>query len=235
LTLRRALAPTGDTVTFRDRNEHISAWAKRFLFHPDQLDRPIKSMSGGEQARILIARLMLRPADVLLLDEPTNDLDIPSLEVLEESLSDFPGALVLVTHDRYMIQRLATDILGLDGCGGARLFSSFEQWENARDEAEREEAKARKDAAKLAKKDGGKSAKRLSFKEQQEWDAMESKILESEETMQRLHTQLEAPELAGNPRKLQELCTELADAQARVDGLYARWQELEAKQIGASD
>src|SRR6185436_16454697 len=103
--------------------------SRRFLFKPEQLEMPVKSLSGGEQARILIARLMLRPADLLLLDEPTNDLDIPSLEVLEESLLDFPGALVLVTHDRYMLRRLSTDILGLDGAGGAQLYSDYTQWE----------------------------------------------------------------------------------------------------------
>ena len=184
-------------------------------------------MSGGEQARILIARLMLRPADVLLLDEPTNDHDIPSLEVLEESLADFPGALVLVTHDRYMIRRLSTDILGLDGNGGANLFSSFEQWENARDDALRDEIKARKDASKAAKKDGGKSAKRLSYKEQQEWDAMEANILATEEKMALLHTQLETPEVTDDPEESCRPSAELADAAgAGVDGLYERWKEL---------
>ena len=98
---------------------HVAGWAKRFLFGPEQLDRPMSSLSGGEQARVLIARLMLQPADVLLLDEPTNDLDIPTLEVLEDSLNEFPGALVLVTHDRFLLDRVANAVLGLDGRGGA--------------------------------------------------------------------------------------------------------------------
>ena len=157
-TLRRALAPTGDTVSFRDQPVHVGAWAKRFLFKPEQLEMPVKTLSGGEQARILIARLMLRPADILLLDEPTNDLDIPSLEVLEESLADFPGALVLVTHDRYMLRRLASDILGLDGKGGAHLFSDYTQWENARQETRSLEVEARRaeaQQARAAKKEAG--------------------------------------------------------------------------------
>ena len=127
-TLRRALAPEGDTVVYRDREVHIVTWARRFQFRDDQLDQPVSELSGGEQARVHIARLMLRPADLLLLDEPTNDLDIPTLEVLEESLLDFPGALVLVSHDRYLLDRVSTVLLGLDGTGTATPFADVEQW-----------------------------------------------------------------------------------------------------------
>ena len=230
-TLRRALAPSGDTVTFRDRPEHVSGWAKRFLFKPEQLDMPVKNLSGGEQARILIARLMLRPADLLLLDEPTNDLDIPSLEVLEESLADFPGAVVLVTHDRFMVQRLSTEILGLDGKGHAEQYADYSQWENARDEALRAEAKARKNEAKAApKKEGAKNSRGLTYKEQRELETMEENILAAEGTVEALHKQLESPEFTSDPKRLQQACTDLATAQAKVDGLYARWKELGEKQ-----
>ena len=90
-------------------------------------------LSGGERARVLIAQLMLQPADVLLLDEPTNDLDIPTLEILEESLLEFRGSLVLVTHDRYMLDRVSTVVLGLDGQGGAERFADYSQWETWQD------------------------------------------------------------------------------------------------------
>ena len=109
--LRRALAPEGDTVIFRDRPVHVAGWAARFLFGAEQLDLPLNRLSGGERARVHIARLMLLPADILLLDEPTNDLDIPTLEVLESNLADFPGAMVLVTHDRFLLDRLSTFLL----------------------------------------------------------------------------------------------------------------------------
>ncbi len=118
VSLRRALAPEGDSVLYQDRTIHVAGWARRFLFRADQLDVPVSQLSGGERARVVIARLMLQPADLLLLDEPTNDIDIPTLEVLEESLMEFSGALVLVTHDRYMLDRVSTTVLGLDGEGG---------------------------------------------------------------------------------------------------------------------
>ncbi len=119
LTLRRTLAPDSDSVIYRDRVVHVAGYASRFLFTGEQLNQPVERLSGGERARVLIARLMLQPADVLILDEPTNDLDIPTLEILEESLLEFPGALVLVTHDRYLLDRVTNAVLGLDGRGNA--------------------------------------------------------------------------------------------------------------------
>ena len=121
VTLRRALAPDSDSVLYQGRVVHVASYASKFLFTSEQLNQPVERLSGGERARVLIARLMLEPADLLLLDEPTNDLDIPTLEVLEESLLEFPGALVLVTHDRYLIDRVSTCILALDGRGHAVL------------------------------------------------------------------------------------------------------------------
>ena len=130
VTLRRALAPDSDSVIYQDRVTHVASWAARFLFTGEQLNQPIGRLSGGERARVLIAQLMLQPADVLLLDEPTNDLDIPTLEILEESLLEYRGALVLVTHDRYMLDRVSTIVLGLDGIGSAESFADYSQWES---------------------------------------------------------------------------------------------------------
>src|SRR5574339_55857 len=142
-TLRRALAPSGgDTVIYQERVVHLVAWSKRFLFRPEQLDLPVSRLSGGEQARLLIAQLMLQPADLLLLDEPTNDLDIPTLDVLEDSLMEFTGALVLVTHDRWLLDRLSTRLLTLDGTGHAEWFADYAQWEVAQTRRETEERKS---------------------------------------------------------------------------------------------
>ena len=129
VTLRRALAPDSDSIIYQGNVIHVAGWAARFLFTGEQLNQPVGRLSGGERARVLIAQLMLQPADVLLLDEPTNDLDIPTLEILEESLLEYRGALVLVTHDRYMLDRVSTVVLGLDGLGGAERFADFQQWE----------------------------------------------------------------------------------------------------------
>src|SRR5271165_6996107 len=128
ITLRRALAPDSDSVIYQDRVTHVASWAARFLFTGEQLNQPVGRLSGGERARVLIAQLMLQPADVLLLDEPTNDLDIPTLEILEESLLEYRGALILVTHGRYMLDRVSTIVLGLDGRGAANRFADYSQW-----------------------------------------------------------------------------------------------------------
>src|SRR5215469_14880652 len=129
VTLRRALAPDSDSVVYQGRVIHVASYASKFLFTSEQLNQPVERLSGGERARILIAKLMLEPADLLLLDEPTNDLDIATLEILEESLLEYKGALVLVTHDRYMLDRISTTVLGLDGKGGAATFADYSQWE----------------------------------------------------------------------------------------------------------
>src|SRR5947209_495360 len=129
VTLRRALAPDSDAVIYQERVIHVAAWAERFLFSTENLNQRVGRLSGGERARVLIAQLMLQPADVLLLDEPTNDLDIPTLEILEESLLEYSGALVLVTHDRFMLDRVSTVVLGLDGRGGVESFADYLQWE----------------------------------------------------------------------------------------------------------
>jgi ATP-binding cassette subfamily F protein uup len=211
---------------------HISAWARKFLFATEQLELPIGDMSGGEQARILIARLMLRPADVLILDEPTNDLDIPTLDVLEESLADFPGALVLVTHDRYLLDRLSTDLLALDGAGSADRYTGLWQWEQAREQKEESKkvVKEQKSTDVAKESNAPVRAKRLTWSEQREWEAMEQKILEAETRVEQLRSKAESPDLASDHVKLRTAYEVLGNAQADVESLYARWAELEAKQ-----
>jgi ATP-binding cassette subfamily F protein uup len=231
LTLRRALSPNSDTVMFRDRPMHVGGWAKQFLFHPNQLELELSALSGGEQARVRIAQLMLRPADLLLLDEPTNDLDIPAVEVLEDSLEEFPGAVVIVSHDRDLLDRLCTEVIGLDGRGGSAVYGSVGQWLAAFEkQAERETRTEEKPAAKPATSPRPK-AKKLSFKEQQEWAGMEAAIHAAEEDAARKQAAVEAAASAGHAA-LAEACRALEEAQHTVEKLYARWQELEAKQGG---
>jgi ATP-binding cassette subfamily F protein uup len=228
--LKLALAPSGgDNVIYRDSPMHVAAWAKRFLFRTEQLEQSIRYMSGGEQARILIARLMLQPADLLVLDEPTNDLDIPTLEVLEESLAEFPGALVLVTHDRFMLDRLSTDLLALDPKRGWRTFADYAQWEKAGWFGKREaEVRGKPAAAPVIERP------RLTRDEQKELSRMESKIEEAEGKLEALKARMASPEVSTDHEKLQETWAQVGEAEAKVAELYARWEELEAKRTAAA-
>jgi ATP-binding cassette subfamily F protein uup len=233
VSLRRTLAPTGDVVVHGDEGVHVASWAKRFLFDPGDLDTPVGRLSGGEQARVLLARLMLIPADVLMLDEPTNDLDIPTLEVLEESLLEFAGALVLVTHDRYLLDRVSTSLLALDGRGGVVRYADYAQWERSRDEAvARGRAAARSPgaAATPAKPDALRaSRRRLSYLEQREWDQIEARIVEAEAERAARADEAADPAIASDHGELSARLEALGAAQRAVDGLYARWAELDAK------
>jgi len=224
LTLKRALAPEGDSVLYRDRSLHVASWAKRFLFRPEQLDTSVSKLSGGEKARIVLARLMLQPADLLVLDEPTNDLDIPTLDVLEESLLEFPGALVLVTHDRFLLDRVSTHILALDGRGGAEFFADYSQWEAERD---RFAASVERGSRAESSSRPPPKAKRLSYREQREWDEMEDTVHAAEARLGEARQRAEDPAVASDAAELQRRYEALSAAQAEVDRLYQRWAELE--------
>ena len=229
LPLKRALAPEADSVIYRGRTIHVNGWAKRFLFRDEQLAQPVGSLSGGERARLHIARLMLSEADVLMLDEPTNDLDIPTLEVLEESLSDFPGALVLVTHDRYLMDRVSTHILGLDGQGGAKLYADLLQWEEDLDRMRRELAPQARPTPAARTQAAAAEKKKLSYMEQREWDEMEDRILAAEAAVRSEQARLSAASAAADGPAIQSAYSALQAAEAEVERLYARWAELEEK------
>jgi ATP-binding cassette subfamily F protein uup len=226
VTLRRALAPDSDSVIYQDRVIHVASWASRFLFSGDQLNQPVGRLSGGERARVLIARLMLEPADMLLLDEPTNDLDIPTLEILEESLLEFRGALVLVTHDRYMLDRVSTTVLGLDGRGGAERFADYSQWDawQRQPEPEVKQAAAQEKRAPAPKK-------KLSYLEAREYAGIEDRVVAAEEIVARERSVVEDPVVATDAVRLQEALHAMERAQSALDELYTRWAELEAKSV----
>jgi ATP-binding cassette subfamily F protein uup len=238
LTLRRALAPEGDSVIHQGRPVHVASWAARFLFSGEQLNQPVRNLSGGERARVLIAKLMLEPADVLLLDEPTNDLDIPTLEILEENLLDFPGALVLVTHDRYLLNRVASTVLGLDGRGHTGQFADYAQWEDwlaEQDETPQQSAGRKADGSSAAQRTGTASTpasgskKKLSYLEAREFAAIEHKVEVSDARLAKARDHVEHPEVATDAVALQAALKELDEAQHENDGLYARWAELTEK------
>jgi ATP-binding cassette subfamily F protein uup len=232
ITLRRALAPDGDSVVYQDRVIHVASWAAKFLFTGEQLNQPVDRLSGGERARVLIAQLMLQPADILLLDEPTNDLDIPTLEILEESLLEFRGSLVLVTHDRYMLDRISTIVLGLNGTGGAESFADYSQWETWQAESERtirtNAASARGAASGQLPSPAG-SRKKLSYLEAREYATIEHRVAEADQLLQTKRAQLEDPSIASDGPRLLSAHAEMESAQEKLDALYARWAELEQK------
>ncbi len=230
-SLRRALAPEGDAVVFRGRSLHVVSWAKRFLFRPDQLDTPVGTLSGGEQARILIADLMRQPADILLLDEPTNDLDIGSLDVLEESLVEFEGAVLLVTHDRYLLDRVCDAVLGFLGGGKIAMFGDYLQWLKALSEGSAASDRQVKSEKKKTLEEKARKPGRLSYLEQLEYDRMEDDILAGEQTCAELEKKIEDPALATDPVELQSVWEQLDQARQKVEQLYLRWDELERKKV----
>ena len=234
VTLRRALAPDSDSVIYEGRVIHVASWANRFLFTGEQLNQPVGRLSGGERARVLIAKLMLQPADVLLLDEPTNDLDIATLEILEESLLEYAGALVLVTHDRYMLDRVSTIVLGLDGLGHAETFADYSQWE----QWQREQGSANSDGssaaatatpAQAAPASPNTSKKKLSYLEAREYASIEDRVEAAEERLNAARDLLDEPSVATNADALTAALHEMEQAQAVADELYARWAELTEK------
>ena len=215
---------------YQDRVIHVASWASRFLFTSEQLNQPVANLSGGERARVLIAKLMLEPADLLLLDEPTNDLDIATLEILEESLLEFRGALVLVTHDRYLLDRVSTVVLGLDGLGNAGRFADYLQWEAWRDERQQESDAAERSATTAQTPNTAQpSRKKLSYLEAREYETIEARVAEAEAALQHAQAAADDPAIASDAAQLQSALGELASAQAAADALYARWAELEAK------
>jgi ATP-binding cassette subfamily F protein uup len=235
LLLRRALAPDSDAVIYQDQVIHVASWAARFLFTGEDLNRRVGQLSGGERARVLIAQLMLQPADVLLLDEPTNDLDIPTLEILEQSLLEFRGALVLVTHDRYMLDRVSTIVLGFDELGGIERFADYSQWDDWQESQRKESDKASFPAPVAPPRAAADAApilaakKKLSYKEMRELESIEQRISEAEKELHARQAALQDSAIVSDGVRLHSASVELDEARKTVDKLYARWAELDHK------
>ncbi len=242
-SVSKTLCPSGDYVDFRGTRVHIRSYLDRFLFTQGQMDMSIGKLSGGEQSRLLIARLMLKEANLLVLDEPTNDLDMATLNVLEECLIEFNGAIVLVTHDRYFLDQVANQILAfspsqsLDQSRKLIPFSSYSQWEKWYDTLEKSQTKntavshasvspsSQAETACIEKK------KKRNFKEQHELDTMEKRIHEAETLLARLTLESALPEIMSNATKLTHLMQAMSQAQSEIEQLYRRWEVLEETKI----
>lgn len=229
-TVLRNICDEGDYVDFRGQFVFARSYLDRFLFRTEQHDMPVEKLSGGEQARLRIAQMMLTRANVLVLDEPTNDLDMATLAILEETLGDFPGAVILVTHDRYFLDQVSNRILAfehdLEGAPELLEFASFSQWEDWKVLRE-DEVKAQAKKAKTAAAAASKPKKKLTFKDKHELENMEVAIAQAEQHLQDLQAEAAKPENAANAKKLSELYASINEAQSKVEKLYARWQELE--------
>lgn len=222
LSIKEALSPNSDTVYYHNAEIHVNGWAKKFLFSQDRLNLPISCLSGGERARLLIARLILQPADILFLDEPTNDLDIETLEIIEESLKEFSGAVVLISHDRCLMDRLCTQILGIGDGLTPHYFADYSQWEATLTSPSPKKESASKPSPPKPQE------KKLSYKEKRELEEMEQTILALEEEISSLHLELEKPEVHANPQKSLELYNQLGTAQKNLDQKFDRWQYLQS-------
>jgi len=233
ITLKEFLCPEGDSVLFQGESIHVAGWAARFLFSRDHLGVSVASLSGGEKARALLARIMVQRADILLFDEPTNDLDIATLEVLEESLESFAGGVIIVTHDRYLLDKIGCSVVGL-GQGHAQLFGDYPQWEIARRE-QRKQDRQRDKSTKMGQGSIGQHPSasttpkpKLSRIDAKALANIERDINTAEQRLAKIQEDLSDPVIASDAMKLSELCAALSDQQKKIDSLYQRWEELEA-------
>ena len=230
-------------VPIGGEDRHVSGYLRDFLFRPDQLLTPASALSGGERNRLLLARLFARPANLLVMDEPTNDLDIDTLELLEERIAAFEGTLLLVSHDRAFLDRVVTSLLVLEGDGRVQEFfggwSDWRAWREARDADRRAAAQAGSSAvgkpAAAATANAGAGAaptarRRLSYKEQREFDALPARIEELEAAKAALDAQVADPSFYTQDRDaVREALARVPQLAAGIDAAYARWAELEAR------
>lgn len=225
--LMQFLGDGGDFVLFQNRSTHVAGYASRFLFPSEKMQLPIAQLSGGEQARLLIAKNLLQPADILILDEPTNDLDIETIEVLEAALMDFEGLIILVSHDRYFLNRLGNRFLGILPEQRWDFFASVEQWLEARKNTPSEVVE--EGTSPTVPQSKTKKVK-LSYKEKQQLSTIESDIATAESDLEQAQTRLQDPELMSDHEALNAHTVEIQKLQQKVDDLYALWDQLENKQ-----
>ncbi len=232
LSVLKNICPEGDYVFFQGQSVHVRSYLDRFFFSGHKVEMPVKKLSGGEQARLRLAQLMLKQAQILVLDEPTNDLDTAMLESLETSLNDFNGAVILVTHDRYFLDAVANQILAFPPPEFSDRtlvkFANYFQWENwYREEKARGTASARRSAAALAGEPVKKS--KMSYKDKFELENMEANILKLESELESLREESNSPPVIADHKRLGEIHTKIASLETEIEAKYARWAALESK------
>jgi ATP-binding cassette subfamily F protein uup len=228
------VAGGNDFVAVGGQSRHVSSYLRDFLFRPDQLNTPAGALSGGERNRLLLARLFTRPANLLVLDEPTNDLDLDTLELLEEQVAAFPGTLLLVSHDRSFLDHVVTSLLVLEGDGPVRDFvGGYADWARYRGEraaAATVQRAAARAAAPRPRDDAGPAPKRLGYKEQRELEALPARIEALEAERAACEATIAAPDFYARPHDdVRAALARLAALGSEIDAAYARWEELEQR------
>ncbi|WP_248322266.1 MULTISPECIES: ATP-binding cassette domain-containing protein [unclassified Caballeronia] len=240
-SLADTISPGSEWVEVNGVKKHVMSYLGDFLFAPERARSPVRSLSGGERNRLLLARLFARPANVLVLDEPTNDLDIPTLELLEELLADYDGTVLLVSHDRAFLDNVVTSVFAAEGGGKWREYvGGFSDWQVQRERSDRIAEEAARQSAKEAPREdapkesaAGRNAQRtvkLSFKEQRELEALPARIAELEDEQKRIGAQLEDGSIfATDAKEGARLSERHAAIEEELLVALERWEELEAK------
>lgn len=217
------LGDGSDYIIFKDQSVHVASYASRFLFPSEKIQLKISQLSGGEQARLLIAKLLLRPADVLILDEPTNDLDIDTIEILEETLKQFNGLVVLVSHDRYFLDKLCSTYISLEDHGHWSQYADIHQWLKNLNKEEMPKAEA------IAKGQPIKQKVKLSYKEKRQLETIENDIFKIEQELKSAQIKLGDPDILVHHEQLAAQSKLVTKKQTQVNELYQLWETLEKK------
>jgi ATP-binding cassette subfamily F protein uup len=235
-TLADVISPGSDWVEIAGARKHVVGYLGDFLFAPQRARSPVKSLSGGERNRLLLARLFARPANVLVLDEPTNDLDIETLDLLEDLLQDYPGTVFLVSHDRAFLDAIVTQTIAAEGDGTwheyAGGYSDWAAYQAGRRVAERAETKPSPKSAPARRQHATPPVTRLTWKEQRELEALPERIAALEAEQKPLTARLEDPALYHDPQAAQAVAARLAAIDEELLALLERWELLEQRQSG---
>jgi ATP-binding cassette subfamily F protein uup len=234
-TLADTISPGSDFVEIGTERKHVISYLEDFLFPPQRSRSPVKSLSGGERNRLLLARLFARPANILVLDEPTNDLDIDTLELLESLLQEFQGTLFLVSHDRAFLENTVTQVIAFEGNGILTEFGGgYDDWQRftqkrTEDQKSAEQVKQKQASAPTSPVNKPAPAK-LSFKEQKELEALPAEIEKLEQEQTTINDELAKPETYNKPDVLKKLQTRLDEIEALTEAKLSRWEALELLQ-----
>ncbi|EDM27393.1 fused predicted transporter subunit of ABC superfamily: ATP-binding component [Lentisphaera araneosa HTCC2155] len=232
-TVFKEVADGAESVRLGDISLSTRSYLRRFLFTDDRINTKVSKLSGGERNRLLLARLLRKPCNLLILDEPTNDLDLSTLQVLEEALVAWKGTLLLVSHDRWFVNRVCNGILGFEGNGQVYYQDGdYDYYLEKKAERETKQVKVEVETKKVAPKaeEPKKATKKLTWKEERELEGMEDFVMELDEQISAIETAMHEPDFFQQEAELiQEKTNELESLRQKLDQAYARWEELEAK------